>query len=115
MTTEQIYTLAMMQLALVILIASSRVVPPKQDLRSLRWFQLAVGFDALSWLFYLWPTDPLLLLISSLASASNMWLLLVFALTRCVKAVPWPVIVPMIVLQAGGYTQLNLSGLVVLV
>jgi hypothetical protein len=44
-----------------------------------------------------------------------MWLLLVFALTRCGKAVPWPVIVPMIVLQAGGYTQLNLSGLVVLV
>jgi len=111
MTTEQIYTLAMMQLALVTVIASSRVAPPRQDLPSLRWFQLAVGCDAISWLFYLWPTDPLLLLISSLASASNMWLLLVFALTRCGKTVPWLVIGPMILVQAVGYTQLNLSGM----
>jgi hypothetical protein len=111
MTTEQIYTLAMMQLALVIFIASTRVAPPRQDLGSLRWFQLSVGFDAISWFFYLWPTDPLLLLISSLASASNMWLLLAFALTRCGKTVPWLVIGPMILVQAVGYTQLNLNGM----
>jgi hypothetical protein len=100
MTTEQIYTLAMMQLALVILLASTRVAPPLQDVRSLRLFQISVGCDALSWLFYLWPMQPMLLLISSLAAATNFWLLLAFALSRCNKAVPWPLLVLMIPLQA---------------
>ncbi|ALZ74743.1 GGDEF domain-containing protein [Rheinheimera sp. F8] len=109
MTTEQIYTLAMMQLALVILIASTRVDPPQADVRSLRLFQLAVGCDALSWLFYLWPMQPLLLLISSLAAATNFWLLLAFAFSRCNKTVPWPLLVLMILLQAGIYTWLNLQ------
>lgn len=109
MTTEQIYTLAMMQLALVILIASTRVDPPQADVRSLRLFQLAVGCDALSWLFYLWPMQPLLLLISSLAAATNFWLLLAFAFSRCNKTVPWPLLALMVPLQAGIYTWLNLQ------
>lgn len=111
MTTEQIYTLAMMQLALVILIASTRVAPPQQDVRSLRLFQLAVGCDALSWLFYLWPLQPLLLLCSSLTAATNFWLLLAFALSRAGKTVPWLLLLPMIPVQAGIYTWLNLHGL----
>ena len=111
MTTEQIYTLAMMQLALVILLASTRVAPPQQDVRSLRLFQISVGCDALSWLFYLWPMQPMLLLISSLAAATNFWLLLAFALSRCNKAVPWPLLVLMIPLQAGIYTWLNLHSM----
>lgn len=111
MTTEQIYTLAMMQLALVILIASTRVAPPQQDLRSLRLFQIAIGCDALSWLFYLWPMQPWMLLISSLAAATNFWLILAFALTRCSIKVQWSLLWPMIVLQAGIYTQLNLNGM----
>ena len=111
MTTEQIYTLAMMQLALVILLASTRVAPPQADVRSLRLFQAAIGFDAASWLFYLWPHHPVMLLISSLASAANIWLLLAFACCRTGKSVPWPIILPMIVLQAAVYTQLNLNGM----
>ncbi|MDZ7868218.1 MAG: GGDEF domain-containing protein [Rheinheimera sp.] len=111
MTTEQIYTLAMMQLALVMLVASTRVAPPKQDVRSLRLFQLAVGCDALSWFFYLWPIHPILLLCSSLAAATNFWLLLAFALARCDLKVHWSLLWPMVVLQAGIYTQLNLNGM----
>ena len=111
MTTEQIYTLAMMQLALVILLASTRVAPPQADVRSLRLFQAAIGFDAASWLFYLWPHHPVMLLISSLASAANIWLLLAFACCRTGKSVPWPIMLPMIVLQAAVYTQLNLNGM----
>lgn len=108
MTTEQIYTLAMMQLALVILIASTRVHPPKPDVPSLRLFQLAVACDAISWLFYLWPVQPVLLLVSSIAAASNIWLLLAFALQRCKSAVPWWLFALMIPLQAGAYTWLSL-------
>lgn len=111
MTTEQIYTLAMMQLALVILLASSRVDPPQADVRSLRLFQLAMGCDALSWFFYLWPTHPVLLLLSSLASAVNIWSLLAFACCRIGKAEPWKLILPMIVLQTVVYTQLKLAGM----
>ena len=111
MTTEQIYTLAMMQLALVILLASTRVDPPQADVRSLRLFQLAMGCDALSWLFYLWPVQPWLLFCSSLAAATNFWLILAFALSRCGIKVHWPLLWPMIVLQAGIYTQLNLNGM----
>lgn len=108
MTTEQIYTLAMMQLALVILIASSRVHPPKQDVPSLRLFQLSIACDAISWLFYLWPVQPVLLLISSIAAASNMWLLLAFSLRRCQRTVPWWLLAVMVPLQAGVYTWLTL-------
>lgn len=108
MTTEQIYTLAMMQLALVILIASSRVHPPKPDVPSLRLFQLSIACDAISWLFYLWPVQPVLLLISSIAAATNFWLLLAFALKRCQRSVPWWLLAVMIPLQAGVYTWLNL-------
>jgi len=108
MTTEQIYTLAMMQLALVILIASTRVHPPKPDVPSLRLFQLAIACDAISWLFYLWPVQPVLLLVSSFAAATNFWLLLAFALTRCQRKVPWWLLAVMIPLQAGVYTWLNL-------
>jgi diguanylate cyclase (GGDEF)-like protein len=108
MTTEQIYTLAMMQLALVILIASSRVHPPKADVPSLRLFQLSIGFDAISWLFYLWPLQPVLLLTSSLAAASNMWLLLAFSLRRCQRTVPWWLLAVMVPIQAGVYSWLSL-------
>ena len=111
MTTEQIYTLAMMQLALVILIASTRVHPPKADVPSLRLFQLSIGFDALSWLFYLWPMQPVLLLISSLAAAANMWLLLAFSLRRCQRSVPWWLLVVMVPIQASGYSWMNLHGM----
>lgn len=108
MTTEQIYTLAMMQLALVILIASTRVHPPKPDVPSLRLFQISIACDALSWLFYLWPVQPTLLLISSLAAASNMWLLLAFSLRRCQRSVPWWLLVVMVPIQASGYSWLSL-------
>jgi diguanylate cyclase (GGDEF)-like protein len=108
MSTEQIYTLAMMQLALVILIASSRVHPPKADVPSLRLFQLSIGFDAISWLFYLWPMQPVLLLASSLAAASNMWLLLAFSLRRCQLTVPWWLLAVMVPIQAGVYSWLSL-------
>lgn len=111
MTTEQIYTLAMMQLALVILLASTRVAPPQSEVRSLRLFQLAMACDALSWFFYLWPVHPLLLLCSSLAAATNFWLILAFALARCGFKVHWSLLWPMVVLQAGIYTQLNLNGM----
>ena len=108
MTTEQIYTLAMMQLALVILIASTRVHPPKPDVPSLRLFQISIACDAISWLFYLWPVQPVLLLISSIAAATNFWLLLAFALKRCQRSVPWWLLAVMIPLQACVYTWLNL-------
>lgn len=111
MTTEQIYTLAMMQLALVILIASSRVHPPKADVPSLRLFQFAIACDATSWLFYLWPMDPVLLPISSVAAACNFWFLLAFALKRCRKEVPWWLLMVMIPIQAAFYSWFNLNGM----
>lgn len=108
MTTEQIYTLAMMQLALVLLIASTRVHPPKSDVPSLRLFQLSIACDALSWLFYLWPVKPVLLLISSFAAAFNMWLLLAFSLRRCQRSVPWWLLAVMVLIQASVYSWLTL-------
>ena len=50
----------------------------------------------------------MLLLISSFAAAFNFWLLLAFALRRCLRDVPWWLLAVMIPLQAGVYTWLNL-------
>ncbi|MCT8125060.1 diguanylate cyclase [Alishewanella sp. BS5-314] len=107
MNTEQLYTLAMMQLLLVLLLASSRVKPPAPDKPSLGYLQLALSFDALSWLLYLWPTQLLLLFGSSLASAINFWLLLLFALSRAGRQVKLLYIVPPVLLQALLYTYLQ--------
>lgn len=43
MSTEQLYTLAMMQLTLVLLLAASRVRPPKNQLTSLRYFLIPLA------------------------------------------------------------------------
>lgn len=107
MTTEQLYSLAMMQLALVLLIASSRVKPINRDTSSLRYFQAALLFDAFSWLFYLWPQHIYWLMASSLAASCNIWLLLIYALNRAGRPVPWLWILPMVAVQAAGYTLLN--------
>jgi len=112
MNAEQLYTLAMMQLALVIGLASWRVQPPLQQRDGLRYFQLALLCDAISWFFYLWPKDVYLLLLSSLAAAGNIWLLLAFAVKRCGKQLSLLWLLPAIVLEASVYTLLNDAGLV---
>jgi len=107
MSAEHLYTVAMIQLALVLLIASSRVRPVNRDVVSLRYFQAALACDALSWLFYLWPEQVYWLMASSLAASCNIWLLLVYALNRAGKPIPWLLIVPMVAVETVGYTLLN--------
>lgn len=111
MSTEQLYTLAMMQLALVIGLASWRVQPPLAERSGLRYLQLALLSDAVSWFFYLWPDNIYLLMLSSLTAGCNIWLLLAFALDRAGKNVQLLWLLPLIVLQAAGYTLLNDLGL----
>lgn len=111
MSAEQLYTLAMMQLALVIGLASWRVQPPVAERTGLRYFQLALLCDAFSWFFYLWPDQIYLLMLSSLAAACNIWLLLAFALQRSGKTVQLLWLLPVIVLQASVYTLFNDLGL----
>lgn len=110
MSTEQLYTLAMMQLTLVLLLAASRVRPPKNQLTSLRYLQLALFFDSFSWFLYLWPTVPLTLFSSSLASALNFWMLFLFAFSRSNKALSPLFIIPVVVVQAWVNTKLQLDG-----
>lgn len=107
MSAEQLYTLAMVQLALVLLLASSRVKPINRDTSSLRYFQVALAFDALSWLLYLWPERIYWLMASSLAASCTIWLLLIYALSRAGRPVPWLWVLPMVALQAAVYTVLN--------
>lgn len=111
MTTEQLYTLAMMQLSLVILLASSRVQPSDTTKSGLRYFQVSLAFDACSWFFYLWPSQIYCLMISSLAASCNIWLLLAFALKRCGKQLNLLWLLPPIVIQSSVYTLLNDLGL----
>lgn len=111
MTTEQLYTLAMMQLTLVILLASSRVQPADPWRSGLRYFQMSLAFDAVSWFFFLWPTDLPMQLISNSASACNIWLLLAFALQRAGKSAPLLWLLPCAVAHAVGYTLLQDMGL----
>lgn len=107
MSTEHIYTWAMIQLTLVLLLASTRLQPANNDKKSLRYFQLALAFDALSWFFYLWHQHPVWLFISSFAAALAIWLLLFFALSRIGRQPPWLGILPLSLLQAILYTQLS--------
>ncbi len=111
MNTEQLYTLAMMQLTLVILVASSRVQPADPWRCGLRYFQLSLAFDAVSWFFFLWPTDVTMQLLSNSASACNIWLLLAFALQRAGKSAPLLYLAPCAVAHAAGYTLLHDMGL----
>ncbi|HAT40174.1 MAG TPA: hypothetical protein DCS87_00410 [Rheinheimera sp.] len=111
MTTEQLYTLAMMQLSLVILLASSRVQPSEAAVSGLRYFQVSLAFDALSWFFYLWPAQIYFLMLSSIAASLNIWLLLAFAMKRCGKHLNLLWLLPPIVIQSSVYTLLNDMGL----
>jgi diguanylate cyclase (GGDEF)-like protein len=111
MTTEQLYTLAMMQLSLVILLASSRVQPSDATQSGLRYFQVSLAFDALSWFFYLWPSQIYFLMLSSIAASCNIWLLLAFAAKRCGKHLNLLWLLPPIVIQSSVYTLLNDLGL----
>lgn len=106
MSTEHIYTWAMIQLTLVLLLASTRLQPANNDRKSLGYFQLALAFDALSWFFYLWHQHPVWLFISSFAAALNIWFLLLFALSRIGRQPVWFSILPIALLQAVLYTQL---------
>lgn len=111
MNTEQLYTLAMMQLTLVMLVASSRVRPADPLHSGLRYFQVSLAFDAISWFFYLWPNDIYMGLLSNAASSCNIWLLLVFALRRSGIQTPMLWFLPCALLHAAGYTWLNYAGL----
>jgi diguanylate cyclase (GGDEF)-like protein len=59
----------------------------------------------------LWPDNIYLLMLSSLTAGCNIWLLLAFALNRAGKNVQLLWLLPLIVLQATGYTLLNDLGL----
>lgn len=107
MSAEHLYTLAMIQLALVLLLASSRIKPVKRDCTGLRYLQAALAFDALSWVLYLWPDQIYWLMASSLAASCNIWLLLIYALSRAGRPVPWFWILPMVAIEASVYTLLN--------
>ncbi len=100
MSTEQLYTFAMVQLTLVLLLASTRLQPLTDNGHGLRYFKLALACDVLGWFCYLWPQQPYLLLASSTAAAFNIWLLLLYAFCRVGRPFPWFWIVPAALLQA---------------
>jgi len=110
MSSEQIYCLAMMQLSLVLLLASSRIKVASQQRSTLAWLQWALLADATSWLFYLWPQHWLWLSLSALGSAANLFAIAVFVYRRCAQPAPWFWLVVWALVQALSYIWCSLQG-----
>lgn len=111
MSAEQLYTFAILQVSLVLLLASSRVRPPERDMLGLRYLQAALSCEAISWLFYLWPQSFYPLVISSVASAANIWLLLIFACLRAGVPVKAHWFIPAVVLHGAVYSYVSYAEL----
>ena len=104
MTAEQIYSLGMSQIGVVFFLASFRLRLQAQHRQSLFLLQSLFFFDSLSWLFYVWPDQPLLLGLSSFMSAINVWLVLAFAMRRAGLVVQWPFVLTGMVLHGCYYS-----------
>ncbi len=107
MTSEQLYCFAMIQILLVFLLASFRLQAIEQNTKALPLLQGAIAAELFSWLFYFWPEQGLLLVLSMCLSAVNMSLLTAFCFKRSGRAVPWLWILPVGLLLACGYSYFS--------
>jgi len=104
MTAEQIYSLGMAQIGVVFFLASFRIHLQVQHRQSLLLLQSLFFFDSLSWLFYVWPNQPVTLALSCIASAINVWLVLAFAMRRAGLTVQWPLVIAGMLLHGSYYS-----------
>lgn len=109
MSTEHIYILGMMQIGLVLVAAFFRIEPQSDQRLALQVLKLTLLCDAASWLFYWIPEHPLLLALSAFFAAANNWLVFCFAVLRCKRQVPWPLVITMTLLQAALYSFFSLN------
>ena len=107
MTSEQLYCFAMIQILLVFLLASFRLQAIEHNTKALPLLQWAIAAELLSWLFYFWPEQGVLLVLSMCLSAVNMSLLTAFCFKRAERAVPWLWILPIGLLLAGCYSYFS--------
>jgi len=111
MTAEQIYSLGMAQIGVVFFLASFRMNLQIQHRQSLLLLKFVFFFDSVSWLFYVWPEQSLMLALSCIASAVNLWLVLAFAMRRAGSTVQWPLVLTGMLLHAGYYSYFATAGL----
>lgn len=71
MTSEQLYCFAMIQILLVFLLASFRLQAIEHHTKALPLLQWAIAAELLSWLFYFWPEQGVLLVLSICLSAAK--------------------------------------------